>query len=70
VSNQKGSGRGGETKIVGCDLQAKQQAIAMVDSDTGEFIEKTLVPEGYAVREFYTALEGPVIVVAFEQDHV
>ena len=33
-------------KIVGCDLQAKQQAIAMVDSDTGEFIEKTLVPEG------------------------
>ncbi len=42
----------------------------MVDSDTGEFIEKTLVPEGNAVREFYTALEGPVIVIAFEQDHV
>ena len=49
-------------KIVGCDLHAKQQTIAMVDSDTGEFIEKTLVHEGNVVREFYAALEGPVIV--------
>jgi hypothetical protein len=45
-------------KIVGCDLPAKQQAIAMVDTDTGEFIEKTLVHEGNAVREFYAALDG------------
>ena len=29
-------------KIVGCDLHAKQQTIAMVDTDTGEFIERTL----------------------------
>jgi len=49
-------------RIVGCDLHAKQQAIAMVDSDTGEFIEKTLSTRGNAVREFYAALEGPVIV--------
>jgi hypothetical protein len=44
-----------EMKMVGCDLPAKQQAIAMVDTDTGEFIEKTLVHEGNAVREFYAA---------------
>ena len=49
-------------KIVGCDLHAKQQTIAMVDTETGEFTEKTLVHEGDKVREFYAALEGPVVV--------
>jgi hypothetical protein len=27
-------------KIVGCDLDARQQSIAMVDTETGEFTEK------------------------------
>ena len=49
-------------KIVGCDLHARQQTIAMVDTETGEFTEKTLSHEGNAVREFYAALEGPVVV--------
>ncbi len=49
-------------KIVGCDLHAKQQSIAMVETDTGELIERTLSHEGNAVREFYAALEGPVVV--------
>jgi hypothetical protein len=49
-------------KILGCDLHAKQQTIAMVDTDTGEFTEKTLSHEGNEVREFYAALEGPVVV--------
>jgi transposase len=49
-------------KIVGCDLHAKQQTIAMVDTDTGELIERTLSHEGNAVREFYAALEGAVVV--------
>jgi hypothetical protein len=49
-------------KIVGCDLHAKQQTIAMVDTATGEFIERTLPHEGNGVREFYAGLEGPVIV--------
>jgi transposase len=49
-------------KIVGCDLHAKQQSIAMVDTETGEFIEKKLLHEGNSVREFYAALEGPVVV--------
>ena len=29
-------------KIPRCDLHAKQQTIAMVDTETGEFTEKTL----------------------------
>jgi transposase len=49
-------------KIVGCDLHARQQTIAMVDTETGEFTEKTLAHEGNQVREFYAALEGPVVV--------
>jgi len=34
----------------------------MVDTETGEFSKKTLCHEGNAVREFYAALEGPVVV--------
>src|SRR5882724_9641574 len=49
-------------KIVGCDLHAKQQTIAMVDTETGEFTEKTLAHEGNKVREFYAGLEGSVVV--------
>jgi len=49
-------------KIVGCDLHAKQQTIAMVDTETGELLEKTRLHERKAVGEFYAALEGPVIV--------
>lgn len=49
-------------KIVGCDLHARQQTIAMVDTETGEFTERTLIHEGKAVRAFYAALEGPVVV--------
>jgi transposase len=49
-------------KIVGCDLHAKQQTIAMVDLETGEFTEKTVAHEGSEVRDFYAALEGPVVV--------
>src|SRR5207302_9363159 len=49
-------------KILGCDLHAKQQTIAMVDRKTGEFTEKTLSHEGNKVRAFYAALEGPVVV--------
>src|SRR5437879_12777315 len=49
-------------KIVGCDLHARQQSIAMMDSETDEFVEKTLLHKGSAVRDFYAALEGPVVV--------
>jgi hypothetical protein len=36
-------------RIIGCDLHARQQTIAMLDSDT----EKTLEHQGETVREFY-----------------
>jgi len=42
-------------KIVGCDLHARQQSIAMLDTETGEFTEKIIGHEGNAVREFYAA---------------
>ena len=43
-------------RIIGCDLHARQQTIAMLDSDTGELVEKTLEHQGETVREFYSAL--------------
>jgi len=36
--------------------------MAVVDTESGEFSEKTLSQEGNEVREFYAALEGPVAV--------
>ena len=49
-------------QIIGVDLHARQQSVAMLDTDTGEVIEKTLQHEGDEVREFYSALPGPVLV--------
>ena len=49
-------------RIIGCDLHARQQTIAMLDSETGELEEKTLEHEGDTVREFYSALSGPILV--------
>jgi transposase len=49
-------------RIIGCDLHARQQTIAMLDSDTGELEEKTLEHEGETVREFHSALRGPILV--------
>src|SRR5215469_5372790 len=49
-------------KIVGCDLHARQQSIAMLDSETGELTEKVIRHEGNAVREFYSSIKGRVMV--------
>ena len=43
-------------RIIGCDLHAAQQTVAMLDCETGEVSEKTLKHEGEAVREFYASL--------------
>ena len=45
-----------ERKIIGCDLHASQQTIAMLDPDTGEVIERTLKHEGETVRDFYVII--------------
>jgi hypothetical protein len=39
-----------------------KQTIAIVDTETDEFTEKTLSHEGNAVRAFYAGLAGPVVV--------
>jgi hypothetical protein len=49
-------------RIRGCDLHARQQTIAKLDSDTGELEEKTLEHQDETVREFYSALHGPILV--------
>ena len=49
-------------RIIGCDLHASQQSIAILDDETGEIVERTLKHEADAVRDFYAALPPPVVV--------
>jgi transposase len=49
-------------RIIGCDLHARQQTLAMLDTTTGEVEEVTLKHEGNNVREFYFSLSRPVRV--------
>ena len=49
-------------RIIGCDLHARQQTLAMLDTTTGEVVEVTLKHEGDNVREFYSLLPRPVRV--------
>src|SRR5208283_1317681 len=49
-------------RIIGCDLHARQQTLAMLDTTTAEVVEVTLKHEGDNVREFYSALPLPVRV--------
>jgi len=49
-------------RIIGCDLHARQQAVAMLDTETGEVVSMTLKHEGNNVREFYSSLPRPVRV--------
>ena len=51
-----------EMRIIGCDLHAAQQTIAMLDGDTGEVVERTLTHDGETVREFYGSIPGPAVV--------
>ena len=49
-------------RIIGCDLHARQQTLAMLDTTTGEMVNLTLMHEGSSVREFYSQLPRPVRV--------
>lgn len=49
-------------RIIGCDLHAAQQTIAMLDRETGEIVERTLRHDGTTVRDFYASLPAPVVV--------
>ena len=47
-------------QIVGCDLHTRYQQIAMLDSETGELIERRLEHAHGEARAFYTELPAPV----------
>lgn len=49
-------------RIIGCDLHARQQTLAMLDPTTGEVVNRTLRHEGHDVRQFYSSLPRPVRV--------
>jgi hypothetical protein len=49
-------------RIIGCDLHARQQSVAMLDTATGEVVNRTLMHEGNEVREFSGQLPRPVLV--------
>ena len=49
-------------KIIGCDFHPSFQQIAMVDTETGEIVERRLMHAGGEVQRFYESLRGPVLV--------
>ena len=48
--------------IIGCDLHTRYQQIAMVDTETGELVERRLEHESGEARVFYAGLKGTVRV--------
>jgi transposase len=48
--------------IIGCDLHTRYQQVAMVDTETGELVERRLEHEGGEARVFYASLKGAVRV--------
>jgi transposase len=53
-------------RIIGVDLHTRQQTIAMLDTDTGELVEKTLEHDGKQVQDFYFALLPEPVLVGIE----
>ena len=43
-------------RLIGVDLHTRQQSLAMLNTETGELIEKTLEHDGDEVRKFYSTL--------------
>jgi transposase len=49
-------------RIIGCDFHPSFQRIAMVDTETGEMMERSLLHAGGEAQRFYEALSGEVVV--------
>jgi transposase len=49
-------------RIIGCDLHARQQTLAILDTTTGDVVNLQLMHEGNQVREFYSTLPRPALV--------
>ena len=45
--------------IIGCDFHSRFQQIAMLDTETGEIVERRLEHENGEARKFYDALSSP-----------
>jgi transposase len=48
--------------IIGCDLHSRMQVIAMLDTETGEVVERQLEHESGEARAFYEGLKEPALV--------
>ncbi len=48
--------------IIGCDLHTRFEQIAMVETETGQVIEKRLDHESDEARSFYEGLSEPALV--------
>lgn len=48
--------------IIGCDFHSRLQQIAMLDSETGEVVERRLEHENGEARKFYEGLPGGALV--------
>ena len=48
--------------IIGCDFHSRMQQIAMLETETGEVIEKRLEHESGETRRFYAGLKEPALV--------
>jgi transposase len=48
--------------IIGCDFHTRFQQIAMLDTDTGELVEKRLDHESGEAKRFYEGLKEPALV--------
>src|SRR5437016_13611157 len=54
--------QGADMKIIGCDYHPSFQQIAMLDTETGEVIERRLYHANGEAQKFYESLCGPVLV--------
>jgi transposase len=48
--------------IIGCDFHSRSQQIAMLETETGEVVEKKLDHESGEAKRFYEGLKGPALV--------
>jgi transposase len=48
--------------IIGCDFHSRMQVIAMLDTETGEVVEKKLEHENGEAKRFYEGMKGPALV--------
>jgi transposase len=48
--------------IIGCDVHTRFQQIAMLDTESGEVVEKRLEHEDGEAKRFYEGLKGPALV--------